>query len=55
MLLIDGLIVNGSARTVGWLSGVVRKIQTGRLYGYAFAMILGLIGLLGFVVYRGQA
>ncbi|MEM9531241.1 MAG: NADH-quinone oxidoreductase subunit L [Pseudomonadota bacterium] len=53
--IIDGLIVNGSARTVGWLSGVVRKIQTGRLYAYAFAMILGLIGLLGFVVYRGQA
>ncbi len=53
--LIDGLMVNGSARAIGWLSGVVRKIQTGRLYGYAFAMIIGLIGLLGLVVLRGQS
>ncbi|MEM7707445.1 MAG: NADH-quinone oxidoreductase subunit L [Pseudomonadota bacterium] len=53
--VIDGLLVNGSARTVGWLAGIVRKIQTGRLYGYAFAMIIGLIGLLGLMVYRGQA
>ena len=27
--LIDGLAVNGSARGVGWLSGVVRRLQTG--------------------------
>ncbi len=53
--LIDGLLVNGSARSVGWLSSVVRKIQTGRLYGYAFAMIVGLIGLLGLMVLRGQS
>ncbi|MDJ0655422.1 MAG: NADH-quinone oxidoreductase subunit L [Xanthomonadales bacterium] len=45
--LIDGLVVNGSARTVGWLSGVVRWLQTGRLYTYAFAMIIGLIAMLG--------
>lgn len=46
--LIDGLIVNGSARLVGLLSGLVRKIQTGYIYHYAFVMI---IGILGFLIY----
>jgi len=44
--LIDGLIVNGSAKAVGWFSGIVRHLQTGYLYHYAFAMIIGMIGLL---------
>jgi len=44
--LIDGLLINGSARVVGWVAGVVRHIQTGMLYHYAFAMIVGLVGLL---------
>ena len=44
--LIDGLLVNGSARVVGWFAGVIRHMQTGMLYHYAFAMILGLVGLL---------
>lgn len=48
-LLIDGLIVNGSAKAVGWMAGVVRHVQTGYLYHYAFSMIFGLIILL-FVV-----
>ena len=46
--LIDGLMVNGSARTVGWVATIVRHVQTGYLYTYAFAMILGLLGLLFF-------
>ncbi len=49
-LMIDGLIVNGSARLVGWVSGVVRYVQTGYLNHYAFAMISGLILLLGWVI-----
>ena len=49
-LVIDGLIVNGSARLVGWFSGVARQVQTGYLNHYAFAMISGLILLLGWVV-----
>jgi len=49
-LMIDGLIVNGSARLVGWFSGVARHLQTGYLNHYAFAMISGLILLLGWVV-----
>jgi len=44
--IIDGLIINGSAKVVGWFASVVRHVQTGMLYHYAFAMILGLVGLL---------
>jgi NADH-quinone oxidoreductase subunit L len=46
--LIDGLIVNGSAKLVGWFSGVIRHVQSGYIYHYAFVMILG---VLGFLVY----
>ena len=49
-LVIDGFFVNGSARLVGWLSGVIRHVQTGYLNHYAFAMISGLILLLGWAV-----
>ena len=49
--LIDGLMVNGSARAVGWWAGVVRHLQSGYLYHYAFAMILGLLVLLGVFVH----
>jgi NADH-quinone oxidoreductase subunit L len=49
-LVIDGFFVNGSARLVGWLSGVIRQVQTGYLNHYAFAMISGLILLLGWAV-----
>jgi NADH-quinone oxidoreductase subunit L len=49
-LMIDGLVVNGSARLVGWFSGIARHLQTGYLNHYAFAMISGLILLLGWVV-----
>ena len=44
--VIDGLAVNGSAGMVGMLAGVARKAQSGYLYHYAFAMILGLVALL---------
>lgn len=42
-LLIDGLIVNGSARAVEWFSGVTRRVQTGYLYHYAFSMVVGIL------------
>ena len=44
--LIDGLIVNGSAKLVGWSSKILRTIQTGYIYNYAFVMILGVLGFL---------
>ncbi|WP_343730736.1 NADH-quinone oxidoreductase subunit L [Duganella sp.] len=46
--LIDGLLVNGSAKLVGWFSTLTRLAQTGYIYHYAFVMILG---ILGFLVY----
>ena len=49
--LIDGVAVNGSARLVGLVSGIVRRVQSGYLYHYAFAMIIGLIALLA-VIYK---
>lgn len=49
-ILIDGLIVNGSARFVGWVASGIRIVQTGYLNHYAFAMVAGLIILLGWVV-----
>jgi NADH-quinone oxidoreductase subunit L len=50
--IIDGLMVNGTARTIGWLSGIIRNVQSGFLYHYAFAMIIGLAVLLSWVVFK---
>ena len=44
--LIDGLLVNGTAKLVGKLSGVLRRMQTGYIYHYAFSMIIGVFVLL---------
>ena len=46
--VIDGLLVNGTARGVGWLSGAVRRFQSGLIYHYAFTMIIGVFVLLTF-------
>jgi NADH-quinone oxidoreductase subunit L len=48
--LIDGAVVNGSARLVAWAAGVVRQVQSGYLYHYAFAMVFGLALLLGWML-----
>jgi NADH-quinone oxidoreductase subunit L len=45
--LIDGALVNGTANAVGWFGGVVRRVQSGYLYSYAFWMMIGLALLLG--------
>jgi NADH-quinone oxidoreductase subunit L len=50
-LIIDGIIVNGTARSVGRLAAVMRQIQTGYLYTYAFAMIIGLTMLLSWLTW----
>ncbi|MDG4555268.1 MAG: NADH-quinone oxidoreductase subunit L [Candidatus Competibacter sp.] len=50
--LIDGLMVNGTARLVGWVAAITRQVQTGYLYTYAFAMIVGLLVLLTWFVTR---
>ncbi|OYW80747.1 MAG: NADH-quinone oxidoreductase subunit L [Polynucleobacter sp. 32-46-5] len=48
---IDGFVVNGSAHAVGRFSAVIRHLQSGYLYHYAFAMIAGLAVLLAWVLY----
>jgi NADH-quinone oxidoreductase subunit L len=50
--VIDGLMVNGSARVVGWFSGVVRLLQTGLLNTYAFLILFGILSGLSWMVWR---
>lgn len=50
--LIDGLLVNGSAKVVNAWSKMLRYLQTGYLYHYSFAMIVGILGLLGWVIWK---
>ncbi|MDH5176118.1 MAG: NADH-quinone oxidoreductase subunit L [Gammaproteobacteria bacterium] len=50
--LIDGAAVNGSARVVGWVAQVARGLQSGFLYHYAFATIIGLSLLLAWLLWR---
>jgi len=50
--IIDGLAVNGTARLIGWISAIVRRVQSGYVYHYAFAMILGLFLLMTFFLHR---
>ena len=49
--LIDGLIVNGSAKLVGLTGSLVRLFQTGYLYHYALVMILGVFALMTWFVF----
>jgi NADH-quinone oxidoreductase subunit L len=44
--------VNGSARLVGWVSGVVRQAQTGVLNTYAFFMLFGILAGVSWVLWR---
>ncbi|MEI8323947.1 MAG: NADH-quinone oxidoreductase subunit L [Betaproteobacteria bacterium] len=48
--VIDGFLVNGSWKVVGWVSGVVRRAQTGYLYHYALAMAAGVLLLMTYFV-----
>lgn len=48
--LIDGLLVNGSARVVGVVAAISRHLQSGYIYHYAFAMIIGILAFLTFFV-----
>ncbi|WP_332815642.1 NADH-quinone oxidoreductase subunit L [Ramlibacter sp.] len=52
--VIDGAVVNGSAQLVGWFAGVVRRAQSGYLYHYALAMLLGIFVLMTWFVWLGR-
>jgi NADH-quinone oxidoreductase subunit L len=51
-VLIDGVLVNGSAATISWFGSVVRRVQNGYLYAYAFWMVIGLAVMLGWFLVR---
>ena len=53
-MLIDKMLVNGSARLVGFVGSVVRPIQTGYVYHYAFFMIFSLLIILTWVLFAGD-
>jgi NADH-quinone oxidoreductase subunit L len=53
--LIDGALVNGSAATVGWFGSVVRRVQSGYLYSYAFWMMIGLALLLAYFLAHARS
>jgi NADH-quinone oxidoreductase subunit L len=53
-VIIDGAVVNGSWKIVGWVSGLVRWVQTGFIYHYAFAMIAGVFLLMTYFVWHDQ-
>lgn len=50
-VLIDGIIVNGTAQSIELFSRLIRTLQSGYLYHYAFAMIIGLAVILGWLVF----
>ena len=50
--VIDGLAVNGTARLIAWLAAAVRHVQSGYIYHYAFAMIIGLFLLMTLFLHR---
>ncbi|MBX9817837.1 MAG: NADH-quinone oxidoreductase subunit L [Burkholderiaceae bacterium] len=49
--VIDGTLVNGSWKLVGWVSSIVRRGQSGYLYHYALVMILGIFVLMTYFVW----
>jgi NADH-quinone oxidoreductase subunit L len=51
-ILIDGAMVNGTAASVGRLGGLLRHLQSGYLYTYAFWTMIGLALLLGWFLVR---
>ncbi|MDH5630593.1 MAG: NADH-quinone oxidoreductase subunit L, partial [Gammaproteobacteria bacterium] len=53
--VIDGWMVNGSAKMVAAISGQVRKVQSGYLYHYVLVMVVGLLAFLGWMYYRALA
>ena len=52
--LIDGALVNGSWKLVGWVSGMVRRLQTGYVYHYALVMLMGIFVLMTYFVWLNK-
>ena len=52
--LIDGALVNGSWKLVAWVSSIVRRLQSGYIYHYAFGMIIGVFVLMTYFVWLNK-
>ena len=52
--LIEGAVVNLSWKIVGFVSGIVRRVQTGYLYHYAFVMIVGVLAFMTYFVWLAK-
>jgi NADH-quinone oxidoreductase subunit L len=52
--VIDGIMVNGTAKVVGWIASLARRLQTGYVYHYAFTMIIGVFALLTLWIYHAR-
>ena len=52
--VIDGAVVNGSWKLVSWVSNVVRRLQSGFIYHYAFGMIIGVFVLMTYFVWLNR-
>ena len=52
--VIDGALVNGSWKLVGWVAGIVRRVQTGYVFHYALVMILGIFVLMTYFVWLNK-
>jgi NADH-quinone oxidoreductase subunit L len=50
--IIDRFAVDGSANTIGIIASIVRRVQSGFLYSYAFWMVIGLAVMLGWFLTR---
>jgi len=49
--ILDHYLVNGSGRGISWVSRIIRRLQSGYLYHYAFVMIIGLLGFLCWLIW----
>jgi len=52
--LIDGLMVNGTAKVTAWAASVTRKMQTGYLYHYAFSIIIGVLAIMSWLIFGAK-
>jgi NADH-quinone oxidoreductase subunit L len=49
--LIDTVLINGSAHAVGGIAALGRRLQSGHLYWYALVMLMGVIGLMTWLLW----
>lgn len=51
LFCIDGIMVNGTANSIGHVATILRQYQTGYLYNYVFIIIAGLLAFILWIIY----